>query len=312
MICYYSLDEIEQIEETVVALGNFDGVHKGHQELIRRAVNDAVSANLKSAVFTFSNHPRNVLAGKPVIKNILYSDDKIKLLEDLGVDYVISVDFDEKIRNMEAKDFILEILKKKLHMREAYCGFNFHFGHKGNGAPETLMHIGRKEGFGIHVLEPYMVRGQIVSSTVIRNCIAKGEVDQCLMLMGRYYSTRGMVVMGNRLGRTIGFPTSNITIDEEMVTPSNGVYITYCSYNSIRYPSVTNVGVKPTIDDSNGVKNMETHIFDFNKDIYGKQIRVEFLEKIREEKRFENMDELAAQIKKDCLTAGIYHGIMNR
>ena len=112
MICYNSLDEIEQIEETVVALGNFDGVHKGHQELIRRAVNDAVSANLKSAVFTFSNHPRNVLAGRPVIKNILYPDDKIKLLEDLGVDYVISVDFDEKIRNMEAKDFILEILEK--------------------------------------------------------------------------------------------------------------------------------------------------------------------------------------------------------
>ena len=174
------------------------------------------------------------------------------------------------------------------------------------------MHIGRKEGFGIHVLEPYMVRGQIVSSTVIRNCIAKGEVDQCLPLMGRYYSTRGTVIMGNRLGRTIGFPTSNITIDEEMVTPSNGVYITYCSYNSIRYPSVTNVGVKPTIENSDGAKNMETHIFDFNKDIYGKEIRVEFLEKIREEKRFESMEELAAQIKKDCLTAGIYHGIMNR
>ena len=312
MISYFSLDEINKIGETVIALGNFDGVHKGHQELIRRMVNTALSANLKSAVFTFSNHPKNVVTGESTVKNILYKDEKIKILADLGVDYLVSVDFDHTIETMEAEDFIKNILVKKLKMKEAFCGFNYRFAHKGSGSPETLMKIGLAEGFGLHVLEPYMVRGQIVSSSVIRNHIANGEVDRCLSLMGRYYSTRGTVVMGNRLGRTIGFPTSNITIDEEMVTPANGVYITFCSHNSIRYPSVTNVGLKPTVKGGVKVKNMETHIFDFNKDIYGKEIRVEFLEKIRDEFEFESMEVLAAQIKKDCLTAAAYHGIINR
>ncbi len=199
MISYFSFDEINQIGETVVALGNFDGVHKGHQELIRRAVNNALSANLKSAVFTFSNHPKNVLTGESTVKNILYKDEKTKILADLGVDYLFSVDFDHTIENMEAEDFIDNILVKKLKMKEAYCGFNYRFAHKGSGTPETLMKYGLAEGFGLHVLEPYMVRGQIVSSSVIRNHIACGEVDRCLSLMGRYYSTRGTVVMGNRL-----------------------------------------------------------------------------------------------------------------
>ena len=312
MITYMTFEEIDRIEETVVALGNFDGVHKGHQELIRRAVNSAVYANLKSAVFTFNNHPKNVLSGTHVVKNILYKDEKVKILQDLGVDYLFSIDFDETIRDMEPRNFIDDILLKKLHMKEAYCGFNYRFGHSGGGNPETLMKVGLEKGFGIHILEPYMVRGKVVSSSMIREHIANGEVDKCLPLMGRYYSTRGTVIMGNRLGRTIGFPTSNITIDEEMVTPANGVYITYCNYNSIRYPSVTNVGLKPTIKEGKKLKNMETHIFDFNKDIYGKEIRLEFLEKIREEIEFKDVEALSRQIRKDCLTAAIYHGIINR
>lgn len=309
---FTSLDEIRHLEETVVALGNFDGVHKGHQELIRRAVNSAMVAGLKSAVFTFSNHPKNVLAQKTVVKNILYFEEKAKMLADLGVDYLISVDFDKNIQEMEAEDFIREILVKKLHMREAYCGFNYRFGNQGHGSPETLMRVGLELGFGLHILEPYMVRGMIVSSTTIRNYISNGDVDQCLSLMGHYYSVQGTVVEGKRLGKSIGFPTSNINLDESMVTPANGVYITYCNYNGIKYPSVTNVGVRPTLINDDGRKNVETHIFNFNKDIYGKEIRVEFLERIREEVKFDYMEDLVAQIKLDCLTAAAYHGIINR
>lgn len=308
---FSKLEDIQYSEGTVVALGNFDGVHKGHQELIRRAVNAAVSANRKSAVFTFSNHPKNVLANAPVVKNILYWDEKAKIFNDLGVDYLISIDFDPKIQNMDPEDFIRHILIQSLHMKEAYCGFNFRFGRSGLGNPEVLMKIGLAEGYGIHVLEPYMVRGQIVSSTMIRNHIANGDVDQCLSLMGHNYSIRGIVIHGNRLGRSIGFPTSNITLDEGMVTPANGVYITYCNYNGIKYPSVTNVGLKPTIDQTELVKNVETHIFNFNKDIYGKEIRVEFLKRIREEIKFATIEDLSKQIETDCLTAAAYHGTMN-
>lgn len=311
MKLYNDLKQIDIIQESVIALGNFDGVHKGHQELIRRTVNSAVGTNLKSAVFTFTNHPKNILAGKPVVKNILYWDEKIKILGDLGVDYIVAVPFDENIRNMVPERFIMDILVAKLRMKEAYCGFNYRFGKEGAGTPETLMKVGISNGFGIHILEPYMVRGQVVSSSIIRNYITNGDVDQCLSLMGHYYSVRGTVIIGNRFGRTLGFPTLNITIDEDMVSPADGVYVTYCNYNRIKYPSITNVGMRPTIRSATA-RNMETHIFNFDKEIYGKEIRVEFLERLRPEIAFESVEELAIQIKKDCLTAAAYHGIINR
>lgn len=305
MKIYNSLNEINDIKETVVALGNFDGVHKGHQELIRRTVKSAKMAGLKSAVFTFTNHPKNVLAGKPVIKNILYLEDKMKIIKSLGVDYLFSLEFDEKIQHLSAEEFIQNILIQGFKMREAYCGFNYNFGYMAEGSPEILMKAGIKNGFGIHVLEPFTIDGNLVSSSFIRNLIAEGRVDECIKYMGRNYSVGGEVVVGNKIGRTIGFPTSNILIDNAMVTPDHGVYVTYCNYNGIKFQSVTNVGVKPTIGDNK--KNIETHIFHFSKDLYGKEIRVEFLKKLRPERKFNNVDELAQQIKKDCISAKNYH-----
>lgn len=305
MKLFNSLEEIKNIKETVVALGNFDGVHKGHQELIRRTVKSAKMAGLKSAVFTFRNHPKNVLSGKPVIKNILYLEDKAAIIKSLGVDYLFSLEFDEEIQHMSAEDFIQKLLLDAFKMREAYCGFNYHFGYQAEGNPEILMKAGLREGFGIHVLEPFRIDGNLVSSTFIRNLIEEGKVGECMKYMGRNYSVGGEVVVGNRIGRTIGFPTSNILIDETMVTPAHGVYVTYCCYNGVKYHGVTNVGIKPTIGDNK--KNIETHIFHFNKDLYGKEIRIEFLEKIRSEIKFNNVDELAEQIRKDCLEAKLYH-----
>lgn len=311
MKVFTSFEQIDKLESSVVALGNFDGVHKGHQELIRMTVNNAIGSNIKSTVFTFSNHPKNLLAGKQTVKNILDNDDKTKIIGELGVDYLVSVPFTQQIRDLLPEDFIMDILINKLHLKQAYCGFNYRFGHMGTGTPETLMKVGIREGFGIHVLEPYLVRGQVVSSTSIRNYIESGDVGQCLSLMGHYYSTKGVVVRGNRFGRTLGFPTLNIAIDEGMINPANGVYITYCNYKGIKYPSITNVGNRPTIGDS-GLRNMETHIFNFNEEIYNQEIRIEFLERLRPEMLFENVEELALRIKEDCLTAATYHGIINR
>ena len=167
------------------------------------------------------------------------------------------------------------------------------------------MKTGIRDGFGIHVLEPFKIDGNLVSSSFIRNLIAEGKVDECMKYMGRHYTIAGEVVVGNRIGRTIGFPTSNILIDNAMVTPAHGVYVTYCNYNGTRFKGVTNVGIKPTIGDNK--KNIETHIFNFSKDLYGKEIRVEFLNKIRPEMKFENVNELALQIKNDCFIAKQYH-----
>ena len=305
MKVYKALSEIEYLNETVIALGNFDGIHKGHQELINRTVKSAKVAGLKSAVFTFSNHPKNVMAGKQVIKNILSWDEKVAIIKSFGVDYLISLPFDHQMQNMDPQDFILDVLVGKLKMKEAYCGFNFRFGHKAKGTAELLMKVGIKENFGIHILEPIKIEDKIVSSSYIRELISEGKVDICEKYLGRYYSIGGIVVTGNKLGRTIGFPTSNIIIDDGMVTPSNGVYVTYCTYNGIRYKSITNVGYKPTIGDNK--YTIETHIFNFNHDIYGKEIKVEFLKKLRDEMKFHNLEELGEQIKKDKQMAGEYH-----
>lgn len=305
MKIFNSLEVVNNIEPTVIALGNFDGVHRGHQEIINRTVKSAEAAGLKSAVFTFSNHTRTLLEKVPTVKNINYPEEKAAIMEEMGVDYLFNIPFTPEILNMSPERFIDELLIDKFKIREAYCGFNYHFGHKAAGNPEILMREGMKKGFGIHVQEPFMIDDIVVSSTYIRQLIEEGRMEECAKFMGRLYSIGGEVVVGNKLGRTIGFPTSNIMIDETMASPSNGVYITYCTYNGVKYPSVTNVGVKPTIGTYN--KNVETHIFNFNKELYGKDIKVEFIKKTRPEMKFGSVEELSSQIKNDCIAAKAYH-----
>lgn len=305
MKIFNSLDEIKGIEPTVIALGNFDGVHKGHHQIIERTVKSAEAAGLKSAVFTFSNHTRTLLKNLPAVKNILYPEEKAEIMESMGIDYLFNIPFTKDILTMSPEAFVKDILVDRFRIREAYCGFNYSFGYKAMGTPEVLMHEGLKHGFGIHVQEPYMIDGVVVSSTYIRQLIADGKMEECTKFMGRMYSIGGEVVVGNKLGRTIGFPTSNIMLDETMAAPPNGVYVTFCTYNGTRYPSITNVGVKPTVGTYN--KNIETHIFNFDKELYGKQIRVEFVKRMREERKFASVEELSKRIEHDCIMAKAYH-----
>lgn len=307
MIVINSLEEINNIPPCSIALGNFDGVHMGHRALISQAVAKAKELGIKSAVFTFSNHPKNLFAGKTVVKNIIYQEEKAALIEKLGVDYLFNIEFTQDIAKMNPMKFIDDLLVDKMNIREAFCGFNYRFGYHAAGNPDILRKRGLVKGFNVNEIGPVTIDGDVVSSTLIRGLIRAGDVEECEKFLGRKYSVGGEVVVGNRLGRTIGFPTSNIMIDENMVTPPNGVYITKCIYNGQVYDSVTNVGVKPTI----GVfkKNMETHIFDFNKELYGKHIQVVFLKMTRDEVKFHSVEELSAQIVKDCEEAKAYHGL---
>ena len=305
MKIFDSLEEIRDIEPTIVALGNFDGIHRGHQEIINRSVKEAEAAGLKSGVFTFSNHTSSVLKDVPPVKNILYPDQKITILENMGVDYMFNIPFTMEILSMDPIEFIDKILVEKFNIREAYCGFNYTFGYKASGTPEVLMREGIKRGFGIHVQEPFMIDGIVVSSTYIRQLIEEGRMEECTKFMGRMYSIDGEIMVGNKLGRTIGFPTCNTVVDESMITPPNGVYITMCTIDGVRRPSVTNVGVKPTIGKYE--KNIETHIFNFDEDVYGKQIRVDFIKHTRPEMKFNGIDELKKQIESDCIQARVYH-----
>lgn len=302
---YDTLEQIHITENTVVALGNFDGVHKGHRELISRSVKSAEAAGMKSAVFTFSNHPRNLLGNGQEVKNILYPEDKAHILENLGVDFMFNIPFTTEILALHPEQFVDELLIGHFHMKEAYCGYNYRFGSHAEGDVETLMRLGLARGFGIHVMEPYLIDGEPVNSTMIRRLIESGQVDLCEKYLGRHYSILGEVVVGNRLGKKLGFPTSNLILDESMVAPPNGVYITYCVYGGKRYPSITNVGEKPTV--GNFDKNVETHIFNFDYELYGKKIRVEFLKRTRPEVRFATVGELSRQITQDCINAKAYH-----
>lgn len=304
MKIYRNLEDVNNIEPTVVALGNFDGVHKGHQELIRRTILTAEAAGLKSAVFTFSTHPRSVM-GVEAVKNITYADEKAKIIEGLGIDYLFDIPFTDDVRTLSPEKYIMELIIGKFNMREVYCGFNHRFGFKAAGTPEVLMKLGIEHGFGVHVLEPYIIDGNLVSSTFIRGLIESGDVNLVTKYMGRSYAVEGEVVVGNRLGKKIGFPTSNLNLDENMVSPPNGVYMTQCFYDGVCYPSITNVGNKPTIGTYG--RNVETHIFNFDKELYGKVIKVEFLEKLRDEKKFESIEALSKEIMDNCITAKAYH-----
>lgn len=305
MRVFNNIEEIQGIDQTVIALGNFDGVHKGHIELIRRSVEDAEDMGIKSAVFTFSNHPRNFLAGKNVIKNIITNEAKEEIIGGLGVDYLFNIPFNEDVHIMEPVNFIDDLVLEKMRAVVLYCGFNYHYGKNAAGSTEALIRTSEAEGFEVNVLEPYIVNDNLVSSTLIRALIADGKVDECPQYLGRHYFTQGIVQVGNRIGRTIGFPTSNIVIDDSMVWPSHGVYITNCYYDDIKYSAVTNVGIRPTIGDNRKV--VETHMFDFDQTIYENKIKVEFLKKIRDERKFKDKDELKDRIAVDKKIAEDYH-----
>ena len=305
MKLFSSLDQVNNIEPTVIALGNFDGIHLGHQAIIKKTIHDAQGEKCKSAVFTFANHPRNLLGKSDSVKNILYAEDKMKIIEELGIDYVFNIPFTEEIMTMDPIDFIDKILIEKFHVKEVLCGFNYHFGYKAEGNVELLIKEGAKKGFGVHVTEPFTIDDQVVCSSLIREKIAEGDMTSCSKLLGRNYTIGGEVVVGNRLGKSIGFPTSNLNIDKTMVSPPNGVYITKCYYNGVVYPSITNVGNKPTIGKYH--KNIETHIFNFDMELYGKNIKVEFLEKMRDERKFASVEDLSREIMANCITAKAYH-----
>lgn len=307
MVVFNCLEDIKNIEPCCVALGNFDGVHVGHQALISKAVDKAKKFGIKSGVFTFSTHPKNLIPGQKPVKNIIYQEEKAALLEKLGVDYLFNIEFTKEIMTTPPEEYIRMFLVEKFNAKEVFCGFNYRYGFKAAGDGDLLRACGEKYGFNVNQIEPVIIDGDVVSSTLIRGLIMAGEMDECEKYLGRTYDIGGEVVVGNRLGKKIGFPTSNIMIDESMVSPPNGVYVTYCLYNGVRYPSITNVGVKPTIGDFK--KNMETHIFNFDKELYGKFIKIEFLKKTRDEVKFSSVEELSAQIERDCNLAREYHGL---
>jgi len=306
MIIIDSLNQINTLPNSVVALGNFDGVHIGHQKLIERAVLLAKEENLSSVVFTFSELPINAIKGNKIIKNILTSEDKTILIEALGVDYLVCVPFDKDIQTTKPEEFAKNILVNKLNCKFAVCGFNYSFGYMGAGTSESLISYGKELGFNVDVINEIKIDNKTVSSTLIRQCLLEGDVAAFQKFTGRPYQLTGKVIEGNHLGTRMGFPTINLNLDNTMALPKNGVYSTDIfieddNGNELNYSGITNVGNKPTVGTFD--KNAETYIFDYSGNLYGKKVNIYFKNFIREEKKFENIEELEKQIALDIQNA---------
>jgi riboflavin kinase/FMN adenylyltransferase len=306
MKVFTELARIRDIPQTAIALGNFDGVHLGHVELIRRMVTYARGHGLAPAVFTFSNHPCNVIAGETVIRSLATERDKEAILRSLGVAYLFSLKFDEGFHSMPPEGFIDDLLLGAFAARAVFCGFNFRFGAEAAGSAELLREAGAVKGFELIVMEPYRIGDALVSSTAIRRFVDEGDLDSAAKFLGRPFSISGEIARGNGIGRGLGFPTANITLPEGVVVPPYGVYVTeseLAGRGGLR--SVTNVGVRPTIGDERLLA--ETHIFEEpDLDLYGSGIRVDFLSLLRAERKFADVEALKAQVELDKLSALAY------
>lgn len=296
MITIKSIKEIVNIKKSVVTIGNFDGLHKGHQVLIKKAVKSAKERKIKSVVFTFENHPANYFA-KTSIKNVITNEEKIMRLKNFGVDYVVSIPFDEYMTKISATEFVEGILLDKLGAKKIIVGYDFTFARNKEGNAKLLKVLSDKYGFDLEIINPIKINDIRVSSTYIRNLVAQGSVCSVKEYLGYNCEIKGNVIKCKQLGRTIGFPTANIEVDKETLIPKNGIYATKVYIGEKVYYGATNIGYNPTV---NGEKlSIETNILDFNDDIYGEVIKIEFLERIRDEKKFSSLDELKNQLKKD-------------
>ncbi|MEW9697673.1 bifunctional riboflavin kinase/FAD synthetase [Paenibacillus sp. SI8] len=285
------------VGKQVVAIGDFDGVHMGHREVIGRAIHTAGHLGLPAAVMTFHPHPRAVMGQMKYTELLTPMSKKMELFASLGVNHVYIVTFDASLMRLTPEQFVDQVLYL-LGVDSVICGFDFTFGFQGKGTPDSLCELSHGK-FSVEVVRPFHMDGEKVSSTLIRESLQQGDIDTVTRLLGRPYSLSGTVIDGEKRGRTIGFPTANLQLDEPFVIPVNGVYAIKASLRGETYKGVMNIGVKPTFTTGELKPTLEAHLFDFSEQIYGEHLTVEFIAYLRSERKFASIDELISQIKKD-------------
>ncbi|MDI6776957.1 MAG: bifunctional riboflavin kinase/FAD synthetase [Syntrophales bacterium] len=288
---------LDEFRDAFVTIGNFDGVHLGHQHIIKMLIREAHEDNRKAAVITFDPHPEMVLhPEKRPFYLITSLEEKIKLLEELGIDAVILIPFSLEFSRMTAKDFVCQILSDRLHIKKIFIGYDYTFGRDKVGNAAFLVDFGNRLGFDIDIISAVGVDDTIVSSTRIRNAILEGDVKMVIPPLGRPYNLSGIVIEGNRRGGNLGFHTANIKPGKVLI-PAHGVYAVIVHLEGIRYRGVINIGFNPTFADKR--LSVEVHLLDFDKDIYEKSLEVLFIDRIRDEVKFADPEKLVAQVKRD-------------
>lgn len=294
--------ELNNNPDLSLALGYFDGVHRGHQKVIKSAVDFARQNGNKSAVITFKDHPCCYFYGV-CPKYILTREDRLKHLEVLGVDFVYILDFDADLCKLSASDYLKNVLIANFAPKSISTGFNHYFGAKKSGDADLLTGMQAVYAYKYFEIPPQKLDGATISSTAIRTALSSGEIEAANRMLGYNFTISGKVVEGQQLGRKIGFRTANLLYPPELIDLPFGVYSVIVHYQGEQYKGITNFGIRPTVSD-NQKCSLETHILDFNEDIYGQEISVEFLRMIRPEKKFASVEELKTQIEHDI--ASIY------
>jgi riboflavin kinase/FMN adenylyltransferase len=302
MEIYTDLQQIHKpFSNAFVTIGNFDGVHLGHQVLFSEVVGKAYGQNGTSVAITFDPHPLKVLRPGG-IRLISTTEQKIELIRLAGIDVLIIIPFTRELAATTATDFVETVLVRAIGVKELVVGYDYAFGKGRQGNIEFLKARGRELGFSVTVVEAHYENGMLVSSTKIRELVTEGRMRDARRLLGRYYQIHGEVQRGRqRGGRELGFPTANLKISEDDLCPKRGVYVTQVVYGGKIYGAVSNIGYNPTFGENKLVA--ETHIFDFNSDIYGHPIKINLLRYLRGEKKFDSVEELVTQIKLDIVTA---------
>lgn len=285
-----------------LAIGFFDGLHKGHQTVIQKAIDNARKLNIQSAVMTFNPHPSHVLGGgKNKVGYITPFEEKVRILRNLGVDVLFVVKFDMALASLSPEQFVSEFIKK-LGVKHVTAGFDYSFGAKGAGTMEDMERLS-DQMYETTIVGKITDERDKISSTRIRALLSEGKVEQAAVLLGRNFCTIGRVVHGEKNGRKLGFPTANVLPPEDTILPLNGVYAVHFFVDGQKYDGVCNVGVKPTFEKEQPQAMVEVHVLDFEGDLYDKEVAVEWIQFIRPEKKFQSFDALIEQIGKDKETA---------
>ncbi len=286
--------------DTVLTVGVFDGVHLGHQRLIDYLKRQALSGDYLPGVVTFRSHPRLVLSPGTALHFLTSLDERIRLLKELGLELVVPLTFDRELANLTARQF-LGLLQGHLRMRGLVIGPDFALGKNREGDVNALHEIGKESGFWVEIVSPGMANGEVISSTAIRQALSRGDIAKVNRLLGRRFALTGRVIHGDERGKQLGYPTANLAMNKEQAIPGDGVYVTRTYLGHHAYPSVTNIGKRPTF--GKGARTVEVYLIGFDGAVYGEEIKVEVVEKLRSEKHFATPEALKEQISRDVQAA---------
>lgn len=286
------------LDHTWATIGSFDGVHRGHQVIISKLVAGAHQSGAQAAVVTFFPHPAVVLRGSQGPFFLTTPEERAQLLEELGVDVVVTLHFDRQMAALTAEEFMRNI-SDHLGLRRLFVGYDFALGRGREGNVDRLRQLGEQMGYTLEANESFEIGGEPVSSSRIRGLLTRGAVDEAALLLGRPYSLSGEVIHGDGRGRTLGIPTANISVWQERIIPAVGVYATWAIVDGERLASVTNIGVRPTFENQPVFARVEAHLLDADLDLYEKKVKLEFIQYLRREQRFPSIQELLDQIHRD-------------